>query len=178
MGVSRAGSPKEVMQTPCHTTQVVPQVRILAVALAAMGSTVLWPGRGAGWGHLAWEEEEEEAVTILTLRCRLEVDLWVRHKGKELLWHLQAHFLDSHLSPTSLAAGRGVPREQTGPSGEQEVSVHCRTGDVLCHTRVSEATKAPGTCRGCVPGSVLPSLPAGFPQARLIFLAAVTNPTS
>lgn len=65
----------------------------------------------------------------------------------------------SHLSPTSLAAGRGVPREQTGPTGEQEVPVHCRTGDVL-HTRshqaISEATKAPGTCRGCVRGSVLP----------------------
>lgn len=44
LGVSRAGSPKEVTQTPCHTTRVVPQVRILAVALAAMGSTVLWPG--------------------------------------------------------------------------------------------------------------------------------------
>lgn len=81
-------------------------------------------------------------MTILTLRCRLEVDLWVRHEGKELLWHPQAHFLDSHLSPTSLAAGRGVPREQTGPTGEQEVSAHCRTGDVLCHTRVSKATKA------------------------------------
>lgn len=105
MGVSRAGSPKEVMQTPCHTTRVVPQVRILAVALAAMGSTVLGPGRGVGWGHLA--PEEEKAVTILTLRCRLEVDLWVKHEGKELLWHPQAHFLYSHLSPTSLAAGRG-----------------------------------------------------------------------
>lgn len=44
MGVSRAGSSKEVTQTPYHTTQVVPQVRILAVALAAMGSTVLGPG--------------------------------------------------------------------------------------------------------------------------------------
>lgn len=46
-------------------------------------------------------------MTILTLRCRLEVDLWVKHEGKELLWHPQAHFLYSHLSPTSLSAGRG-----------------------------------------------------------------------
>lgn len=57
-------------------------------------------------------------------------------EGEEPLWHPQTRFVDSHLSPTSLAA-----REQSGPTGEQEVSVHCRTGDVL-HTRVSEATKA------------------------------------
>lgn len=52
-GGSRRWSPEEATQTPCHSTQVGPQVRILAVALAAVGSTVLW----AGWGHLAWEEE-------------------------------------------------------------------------------------------------------------------------
>lgn len=87
-------------------------------------------------------------MTILTLRCRLEVDLQVSQEGKEPFWHSQnAHFLSRHLSPTSLAVGRGVPREQTGPTGEQEVWGHCRTGDVL-HMRVSEASKAPGTCRG------------------------------
>lgn len=43
--------------------------------------------------------------------------------------------------PPALLQAEGVPREQTGPSGEQEVSVHCRTGEVL-HTRVSEATNA------------------------------------
>lgn len=143
-------------RSPCQITRVVPQVRILAVA---MGSTVLWPG--PGWGHLAWEEER--AVTIVTLRCRLEVDLQASQEGKEPFWHPQAHFLYSHLSPTSLAVGRAVPREQTGPTGEQEVSVHCRTGDVL-HTRVSEASKAPGPCRGCIPGSVLPLLAAGPPS--------------
>lgn len=109
MGGSRGGSPKETTQSPCQTTQVVPQVRILAVALAAVGSTVLWPGPGAGWGHLAWEEER--AVSILTLRCRLEVDLQVSQEGTELFGHPQAHFLYSHLSPTSLAVGRGLPRE-------------------------------------------------------------------
>lgn len=48
-------------------------------------------------------------MTILTLRCRLEVDLQVRQEGEEPFWYPQAHFLYSHLSPTSLAAGRGVP---------------------------------------------------------------------
>lgn len=57
LGAPGEESPKEITQSPCHTTQVAPQVRILALALAAMGSTMLWPGRRVGWGHLAQGEE-------------------------------------------------------------------------------------------------------------------------
>lgn len=75
--------------------------------------------------------------------------------------------------PPALLQAEGVPREQTGPSGEQEVSVHCRTGDVL-HTRVSEATNAKDVSLGLSS----PCWQQDPPQARLIFLAAVTNLTS
>lgn len=118
----------------------------------------------------------------MTISRRLEVDLQVRQEGKEPLWHPKPLFFTTTFSP-ACCGRRGQPGVQTGPTGEQEVSVHCGTGVVLCHTRVLEATKAPGTCR--VDGSMGLSCPrtqlgpaAAGPPPRLMFLAAVTRPTS
>lgn len=65
--------------------------------------------------------------------------------------------------PPALLQAEGVPREQTGPSGEQEVSA-------LQDWRCAPHKGFRGhQCKGCVPGSVLPLLAAGPPPSQADF---------
>lgn len=128
---------------------------------------------------------------VLTIRHRLEVDLQVRQEGKEPLWHPKPVCFTTTLGPTSLAAGGGgspgcrlVPRVSRRSRRVAGLEMHFATQGFWRPPR--HRVHAEERTGACARGSVLPLLPAWsccgqdpLPlRARLIFLAAVTHPTS
>lgn len=87
---------------PCGSTQ---QHRAAAGARGQSGDTR--PGRRR-WLLLVSEGcQPQNQERVLTIRCRLEVDLQVRQEGEEPLRHPKPVFFATTFSPTSLAVGGG-----------------------------------------------------------------------